>query len=213
MYEAAPEAELLATDLIPKYHSRLIDARITYLYTEKVLKHGGKVIFGKAQKAAELVQFFGETDFVLVFSKPTWSKLTDEQRTALVDHELCHCDQTVTKSGEIKWRVRAHDVEEFTEIISRYGMWHQGLRKFGEAIPKQVEMFGDGGDLAVATVSLAGNVISLEGGVPGGEAGHEDISEGTEGTEGTEEAAVREPGEDAPGAGPGGGARPEDPPF
>lgn len=42
----------------------------------------------------------------------------EDQRAALVDHELCHCGGTYGQ-----WTMKKHDVDEFMAIIVRHGLW------------------------------------------------------------------------------------------
>lgn len=53
------------------------------------MRRHARPLAGKALKASGLLKHFGKADFLLVFEKETWDHLTPEQRTALVDHELC----------------------------------------------------------------------------------------------------------------------------
>lgn len=52
--------------------------------------------------------------------------LSDAQRVALVDHELCHC--TVNEDGVPT--LLHHDVEEFGQVVERHGLWKPDLAWF-----------------------------------------------------------------------------------
>ena len=65
--------------------------------------------------------------------------VSDLQRDALLDHELCHAEVKLDRvtgepledeRGRICWRLRGHDVEEFAAIISRRGIWKRDLEHF-----------------------------------------------------------------------------------
>lgn len=62
-----------------------------------------------------------------------WNLLTDSQRRALVDHELCHCGVKDPGADEPEWTLRAHDIEEFKAVIERHGFWKSDVREFSEA--------------------------------------------------------------------------------
>jgi hypothetical protein len=63
-------------------------------------------------------------DYVIVFHKDTWSTLLSEnQREALMHHELSHISRT-----EDTWCLTRHDVEEFLLTYKRYGAWSANLR-------------------------------------------------------------------------------------
>lgn len=68
---------------------------------------------------------------------------------ALLDHELCHAapsldDETLDvkydERGRPVWRVRKHNIEEFTEVVERHGLWKKDLERFAEAIAKKRRM-------------------------------------------------------------------------
>jgi len=65
-----------------------------------------------------------------------WYKATEEQRRALLDHELCHC------ARDKNWNpiVRPHEVEEFVEVIERHGMWSGQVRSLVETANKQLAL-------------------------------------------------------------------------
>lgn len=72
--------------------------------------------------------------------------MTDEQRIALLDHELCHAapmlddrtqEQVVDERGRKVWRMVKHDIEEFGAIVQRHGLYKADLEKFGAEILKK----------------------------------------------------------------------------
>lgn len=63
---------------------------------------------------------------VLVLNAEAWDdELTEDQQTALLDHELYHGVQ------------RVHDIGEFAAIVQRHGDWHGQL---AEALPAQADL-------------------------------------------------------------------------
>jgi hypothetical protein len=71
------------------------------------------------------------------------------QRTALLDHELCHAavkldkhgETTVDARGRVIYRTRKHDLEEFSSIVERHGLWTSDLERFAAALRKSQEPF------------------------------------------------------------------------
>ena len=133
-YQENAEAAVIAAELIPTHHDHLEKAKLRYLFTERPMRRHAKPLAGKALKASGLLKHFGKADFLLVFDKETWDHLTPEQRTALVDHELCHCAVKHTKAGEPRWFIQGHDLEEFRAIVERHGLWQPDVVDFGRAI-------------------------------------------------------------------------------
>lgn len=66
--------------------------------------------------------------FLITIAKDIWMQLDSEKRHALVDHELCHCGI----SGE-KICMLPHDVEDFTAIVRRRGLWTPDLASLVKA--------------------------------------------------------------------------------
>ena len=130
----ADQPEAIARILIPVLHSHLeepLEARIVYLFREKLSKKAAV-----ASKAGAKLVYLGEVDFTIEFDWTQWRTLTAEQRIALVDHELCHC----AWDGEHeKWAMREHDVEEFGEIVQRWGLWQPRLKDFGVYVKPHVQ--------------------------------------------------------------------------
>lgn len=120
----AAQPRAMAKPLIGAVHQHLAPAKIAYLYRED-MERRGRLVLGKASKAAGVLAYLSGFDFVLVFNWKAWAQLTPPQRIALVDHELAHCEM-----GETGWALVAHDVEEFRSIVGRWGLWTPDLREF-----------------------------------------------------------------------------------
>lgn len=138
---------LMLDDLVDEFHEELRDARIALAWFGAWKPDvDGRLILGKARKASDLDRELIEFDFVIVlnFEFMTDQTVTIEQRRALLDHELCHCAQTLDADGEPLvdergrkvWRLRRHDLEEFSEIVERHGCYKRDLEIFGKALAK-----------------------------------------------------------------------------
>lgn len=167
-YEA-PEVEKLAEELIPQYHQHLIDfqVKIRYVFVSKTPKGKGKEIWGTCRKVSGLNAYLegGSTDdepfFVITISRDVWDILPPEKRLALVDHELCHASAEVKQAKEeadvpqaevddqietdnpVKLSVKPHDLEEFSCIVRRHGLWREDIEDFVEAALKGKEKEAD----------------------------------------------------------------------
>lgn len=141
---SAPQAEAIAKPLIAALHEHLLNAKIAYLFREDMQRRG-RVRLGVAGKASSKVAYLTGFDFVLDFNWTYWTKLTPVQRIALVDHELTHCARGPDGEG---WAVRAHDVEEFSTIVQRWGLWTPDLLEFSTAVKNaQISLFADGAEV------------------------------------------------------------------
>ena len=161
VFSEAESVESLAKGLIPNYHPELVDARIMYVFVDKASKKGGKELWGKAQKVAGVWEWAVEKDFVLTIPADKWMTLEESQKTALVDHLLERCTgEDDEKTGETKWMVREPDVQEFSNILERYGAWHADLERF-VMVSKEVDISHIAEE--VAEVDLTGEVTVEQG--------------------------------------------------
>ena len=52
------------------------------------------------------------------------------QREALIEHVLCHIDKDWDKEGNPKYSLVGHDLEEFSAVVQRHGMWMNDIKSF-----------------------------------------------------------------------------------
>lgn len=77
-------------------------------------------------------------DFLIVLDLDWWDSASAQEREILVFHEMCHIAQAEDKDGIPKfdretgapcWTLRGHDVEEFVDVVARYGAWNDELAR------------------------------------------------------------------------------------
>ena len=140
-YTKAPQVEKIAEELIPQFHPHLKDVRIEYVFIDKVPLKGGSEIWGSMRKISSLPAYFAASEddkldgyaepfFAMIISSPIWENLPEAKRRALVDHELCHAKVEEDKDGNPKLKIAPHDLEEFTEIVKRHGLWRDSIKDF-----------------------------------------------------------------------------------
>jgi hypothetical protein len=133
-YKPAEEVALLAPRLIDANHSHLAEARICYLFRTGKWESKGKVVFGKAEKVSGKWKNLTGYDFVIIINYEAWSYASDTIRNAGLDHELTHCARGEDdKEGNPKWYIMPHQVEDFSSIIERHGLWNKDLERFFKA--------------------------------------------------------------------------------
>lgn len=131
-YVAAPEVERIAEQLIDEHHHHKVSGLPAHL-----------VHLVRKDEPPEEVDFF-----VIEIAANTWRTLTDEQKVALVDHELCHCiteiPETVDKDRKLV--IRGHDLEEFAAVVRQHGLWRPDIEAFmaNSAQPTLHEAMGEG---------------------------------------------------------------------
>lgn len=111
-----------------KFHKAKI---VTLMRIGKWDKWGTISIVSKKQRQAGI-----DGDYILTLNGSAWPKMPEKQRKALVDHELYHMSKKKTKNGT-SFKLRDHDVEEFIEIVKRYGNWRPNLQALHEVMNKR----------------------------------------------------------------------------
>lgn len=97
------------------------DVRIGFLRSFKEKRAHGKDVLGECIKVNELYEPFCPYDFLIVIYEENVVQLTEHQMYVLMFHELLHIGVN-EKNGDLKYVVNPHDIEDFDEIISRYGL-------------------------------------------------------------------------------------------
>lgn len=132
----ATQASLIAKALISKIHKDVRKAQVGYLFRER-MQDRGMVKLATAKKANADLEYFAELDFVIDFNHEAWLQLTPIAKIALVDHELAH----LGIDDEGGFCLVPHDIEEFSAIVQRWGLWRPSLITFGHVCSQQVEIF------------------------------------------------------------------------
>ena len=127
-------------------HSHIAEARIALAWRHRVKSDkDGIVKLGQCVKNSGIHREYADYDFFIVLNKMAWDAFTKEQKMALLDHELCHIMPSEDKNGEPQqddrgrklFRTRRHDIEEFSEIVRRHGLYKRDLERFAEVIAKK----------------------------------------------------------------------------
>jgi hypothetical protein len=121
-FKATTEVLDLVKKIRHKHYSKFHKAKIvTLMRTGKWDKYGTIAKVSKKQRQAGV-----DGDYILTFNADEWAHLHTKAKHALVDHELYHMARKKTKAGT-KFLLRHHDVEEFIDIVKRYGTWRPSL--------------------------------------------------------------------------------------
>jgi hypothetical protein len=131
--------------LVAEHHDELQHARIALAWHLAWKPDvDGRVCLGKCKKASDLDRELAAFDFVILLRRAFWrdERVSDQQRRALLDHELCHAALKYDDAGEpvedergrLVYRIRKHDLEEFTCIVARYGCYLADIERFAAAL-------------------------------------------------------------------------------
>jgi len=125
--ECGEEVYTLMNELINEYHLNLRNVKIKCLFYNKPRKRCGKIILGTAEAVSPKFNYLTNIDFIISIYENTWDTMAEQEKKALIDHELCHCFVGEDKHGNPVYKTIPHDFEEFKEIIERYGLWQDNI--------------------------------------------------------------------------------------
>ncbi len=131
-YYEADDVANIAADLIPQFHKRLENVPIVYFFDTGKMREAATM-----SKRSDKEIFISGYKFAMQVSKANWLSLSDAQKIALVDHELCHA--YVDPEGKLE--IIDHDIEEFSIIVKRHGIWSKALEHFAPVASEQLELF------------------------------------------------------------------------
>lgn len=175
-YSDAESVRSFADQLIKQHHPHLTNVKIEYVFRSEAAVKNGCPVWGRAKLVQGLnawlatppLQRWERPDcfFVLEIARDIWSRLTEIQQKALVDHELSHCDRD-SETGNLM--IVNHDIEEFTHILRRHGLWKTDVEMFVKASAEQlplmaiIEQRAKDSDLAetVTVQRLNGQTLTL----------------------------------------------------
>ena len=98
-----------------------LDIKVGYVksYEEKVDK--GKVVFADCRKVNEIYQCFIPYDFIITVYEPNAMELTQNQKKALLWHELKHIGIN-ERTLALTYRLVPHEIEDFYSLVDRLGV-------------------------------------------------------------------------------------------
>ncbi len=129
----------LLDDLVKRLRPDLVECRLALAWKNGWKKNkDGQLVLGKCKKVSELDKEYAHHDFIIILNKEAWAHLNDEQRRALLFHELCHAAIATDPNGNPKkdarnrqmYRVKKHDIEEFGEVIVHFGCYLDDIENF-----------------------------------------------------------------------------------
>ena len=157
-YKPAPEVEELGRKLIStvERHEFLEGVRVEFVFIDKAPRSKGRDVLGRARKIGGLTAFLAgslvavpdgagflapDPFFLIEISHDYWIEVLSElQKVALVDHELCHLRVDHDEAGEVSLSTCGHDVEEFACVVERHGLWSDGLTGLGRVMSEQLSL-------------------------------------------------------------------------
>jgi hypothetical protein len=132
-WKAGEEIHESIKTLIGNHHPHLADISndIVVIFKEKASRKAGcQPVLGKTSKASPLLSLLGDRkyQFIIELSADTWIKLSDDQKTALLDHQLSFIGgEEDEKTAEMKYYLVQPDISYFAAEVTRNGYWRPDL--------------------------------------------------------------------------------------
>lgn len=119
-FKVSDDLKQLAEKIIVDESLDISPAEIEYLL---VYPNISKTVAGRCIKSSKELRFFSGQDYLIEISGELWDALDDTVKYVLVQHELMHVLPVMNdKTGEWKFELRQHDVEDFSKIIKKHGV-------------------------------------------------------------------------------------------
>lgn len=130
-YEIADDLMELGEKIIsamPELHIiRDFDIKIGYVRSYEAKRDKGRLIYADCRKVRGTYTAYLPFDFIITFYEPNVYHMSDNQKKILMLHELRHIG-----IGERGFRIEHHDVEDFKDILHKFGIDWNG---FNQEVP------------------------------------------------------------------------------
>ena len=95
-------------------------ATIVFLASDREKSSRGRTVYGECERVPDKWKWAVPCDFTVTVFEPNTERFTDGQIRILLLHELMHVG-VESDGNEERYYVVPHDVEDFEEIIERFG--------------------------------------------------------------------------------------------
>lgn len=145
--------DMIAT-IVVEHHPDLAEATIAVAWhLSRKPDKDGRMQLGSTKLVGNLERELMEHDFIVVLVKEFWDdpNVTDDQRRALLDHQLSRVARVIDEGGEPiedererkRYRLVKPDLQEFSAVVKRHGMYRKEIEKFYQSLQssKQGKLF------------------------------------------------------------------------
>jgi hypothetical protein len=128
-------------------HAHLIDSDVEFMWASTAFEKKGRTVLGQCEQVMlraggwqkvrleqQFRDWFGRVPkFLITIAADYSAECSDTEFCELVEHEMMHIAQATDEYGAPKFNqegkpvltIRGHDVEEFIDIVKRYGASHE----------------------------------------------------------------------------------------
>lgn len=122
-YVTSSQLDKLGEEVLKELFSFPVKPKIKFL----MLESEKSAYCGKCSRTDGKWKYLTDYDYVIEMWNGFWNSSSDNQKKALLYHELMHIKCKETNRGKIIWSIRKHDVEEFVSVIENFGIWNPTL--------------------------------------------------------------------------------------
>lgn len=99
-----------------------LDAMKTNIGLTFVYPNISKRVYAHILKPNRLLKMHAGFDLILEISGAAWDKMTENERLALLHHELEHVTFREKRNGDLELKLIDHNVKDFYNILDTYGL-------------------------------------------------------------------------------------------
>lgn len=124
-YRDAPELKELADHVIAstkELHHLEMGVKIAYLWCDSAKHNNGNIVYADTEKITDKHKQLSGYDFVITFYERNCKPLDNRRMAILMEHELLHVGVEYSDEGIIKKYIRPHDIGDFEQILTKYGL-------------------------------------------------------------------------------------------
>lgn len=121
----------IATRLVKDVRPDLSHCKIQYICRNIAKKKSKRPVPGAIYKVNPMYRYLTGFDFIVEVALEVWNEYNPNQRVALIDHLLMRIEtKDDDESGDIKYGLRAPEIQEFAEVYARHQAWNSDLVNF-----------------------------------------------------------------------------------
>jgi len=129
-YRTSKDLSILAKKIIEQKNPNGLKESNAEFEFLLVYPHISKTVAGRCSRIKDNIKFLTGLDYIIEMSGQIWDQLNDDVKEKLMYHELLHAfPEYNEKSGEWLYKIRDHNVKDFYQLVSKYGLdWFTSLK-------------------------------------------------------------------------------------
>lgn len=126
-YSISQNIQNICEEVMEEKGMDIFPARVMYILVSPEISPN---ILGRCIRANNMLKMLGECDYIIQMSAISWNEYGKIGKKRIAEHELKHIVIKVdNNTGEVKFALRKHDIEDFYEMITDYGIGWQATEE------------------------------------------------------------------------------------